>query len=46
MRRMYDRLLDIYKVEVYGHEPKNSVSLISFNIGELNPHDLALALMY
>jgi cysteine desulfurase/selenocysteine lyase len=32
-------------VKVYGPEdPKNRVALTSFNVGDLNPHDVALAL--
>jgi cysteine desulfurase/selenocysteine lyase len=31
-------------VEVYGPDPKHRVGIIPFNIADLNPHDVALAL--
>ena len=43
-KKMYDGLTAIPKVEVYGPEPKHRVGIIPFNIADLNPHDVALAL--
>ena len=44
-KRLYEGLKGIQKVEVYGPEDqKDRVALTSFNVGELNPHDVALAL--
>jgi cysteine desulfurase/selenocysteine lyase len=43
-KRMYEEFCDIPKVEVYGPEPKNKISIMAFNIGSLNSHDVALAL--
>jgi len=43
-RRMYDGLREIPDVEVYGPEPEHRVGIMPFNVGELNPHDVALAL--
>jgi cysteine desulfurase/selenocysteine lyase len=44
VRRIYDGLTALSKVEVYGPEPERRVGIIPFNVGELNPHDVALAL--
>ena len=44
VRQMYQGLLDIPKVSVYGPEPEKRVGIVSFNVGNLNPHDVALAL--
>jgi len=42
---LYERLRKIQKVKVYGPEDaENRVALASFNVGELSPHDVALAL--
>ena len=41
---LYRRLNEIPKVKVYGPEAKDRIGIISFNIGNLNPHDVALAL--
>jgi cysteine desulfurase/selenocysteine lyase len=43
-KQMYEGLREIPGVEVYGPEPKHRVGIIPFNVGELNPHDVALAL--
>ncbi|MEM2094043.1 MAG: cysteine desulfurase [Candidatus Bathyarchaeia archaeon] len=43
-KRMYEGLLKIPKVNVYGPEPEKRSGVVSFNIGNLNPHDVALAL--
>ena len=44
VKRICNGLTALSKVEVYGPEPKRRVGIIPFNIGELNPHDVALAL--
>ena len=43
-KQMYEGFTAIPKVEVYGPEPEYRIGLISFNVGDLNPHDVALAL--
>ncbi len=43
--KMYNGLINIPGVHVYGpKDARKRISIISFNIGELNPHDIALAL--
>ena len=42
--RMYEEFCDIPKVEVYGSEPQHKMSILAFNVGNLNSHDVALAL--
>jgi len=44
IERMYDGLSALPRVEVYGPEPAQRVGMVSFNVGDLNPHDVALAL--
>ena len=44
VKKMYDGLIGLPNVEVYGPEPERRVSIIPFNVGDLNPHDVALAL--
>jgi len=42
---MYQGLVDVPSVEVYGPEkPEQRTGIVSFNVGDLNPHDVALAL--
>jgi len=43
-KQMYEGLREIPGVEVYGPEPKHRVGIMPFNVGDLNPHDVALAL--
>ncbi|MEA2089869.1 MAG: cysteine desulfurase [Thermoproteota archaeon] len=43
-KQMYEELTEISNVEVYGPKPKDRVAIMSFNVGDLNPHDVALAL--
>lgn len=43
-KKIYDELVGIKGVEVYGPEPKDKIGVTSFNVGKLNPHDVALAL--
>jgi cysteine desulfurase/selenocysteine lyase len=45
VRRMYRGLVDVPNVEVYGPEkPEQRTGIVSFNVGNVNPHDVALAL--
>jgi len=44
IRQMYEGLTALRDVEVYGPEPESRVGLVPFNVGDLNPHDVALAL--
>jgi len=45
MKRMYRGLVDIPSLEVYGPEkPEQRTGIVSFNVRDLNPHDVALAL--
>jgi cysteine desulfurase/selenocysteine lyase len=44
VKKMYDGLTVLPKVQVYGPEPEQRVGIVSFNVGDLNPHDVALAL--
>jgi len=37
---MYQEILDLEKVTVYG-SPENIYGIVSFNIDNINPHDLA-----
>jgi len=41
---MYDGLTALPNVEVYGPEPEYRVAIMPFNVGDLNSHDVALAL--
>ena len=43
--RIAEGLREIDGVEVYGpSEPRDRVGIVSFNVGEMNPHDVALSL--
>jgi cysteine desulfurase/selenocysteine lyase len=42
--KMYEVLSGIPKVEIYGPEPKNRIAIMTFNVGNLNWHDVALTL--
>lgn len=42
--QMYEALSELPKVEVYGPEPERRVGILPFNVSDLNPHDVALAL--
>src|SRR4030067_1166636 len=44
VKKMYDGLTALPNVEVYGPEPERRVGIMPFNVGNLNPHDVALAL--
>jgi cysteine desulfurase/selenocysteine lyase len=43
-KQMYEGLMAIPQVEVYGPEPERRVAIMSFNISNKNPNDVALAL--
>lgn len=43
-KQMDEGLTGLPKVEVYGPEPEFKIGITSFNVGDLNPHDVALAL--
>jgi len=43
-KQMYEELREIPQVEIYGPEPERKVGIMSFNVGDLNHHDVALAL--
>ena len=43
-KQMDEGLAGLPKVEVYGPEPEFKIGITSFNVGDLNPHDVALAL--
>lgn len=44
VEKMYEGLSTLPNVEVYGPEPAKRVGIVAFNVGDLNPHDIALAL--
>ncbi|MEM2102817.1 MAG: cysteine desulfurase [Candidatus Bathyarchaeia archaeon] len=43
-QRMHREVSEIPKIEVYGPPPEKKISILAFNVGNLNPHDVALAL--
>ncbi|MCW3978807.1 MAG: cysteine desulfurase [Candidatus Bathyarchaeota archaeon] len=44
-KKLVDGLREIDGVEMFGPvDPKDRVGLVSFNVGEMNPHDVALTL--
>ncbi|MFB0501835.1 MAG: aminotransferase class V-fold PLP-dependent enzyme [Candidatus Bathyarchaeia archaeon] len=43
-KQMYEGLTGLPKVEVYGPKPEFKIGVMSFNVGDLNSHDVALAL--
>lgn len=43
-KQMYEGLRKIPEVEVYGPEPERKIGITAFNVGDLNPHDVSLAL--
>jgi cysteine desulfurase/selenocysteine lyase len=42
--RMHEGLCAVPQIEVYGPQPRHKVAITAFNIGNLNHHDVALAL--
>lgn len=43
-RKIFQGLSELPSVKIYGPEPDLKIGVTSFNIGTLNPHDVALAL--
>jgi len=43
-KRMYEETTTLPKVEVYGPDPEHKIGIMAFNVDDLNPHDVALAL--
>ncbi len=43
-KQMHVELKEIPQIEIYGPEPERKVGIMSFNVGDLNHHDVALAL--
>lgn len=44
IERMYEEIVKIPKVLVYGPEPHHRIGILAFNIEGLSPHDVALSL--
>jgi cysteine desulfurase/selenocysteine lyase len=44
VKQMYNGLSGLHHVEIYGPEPEQRVGIVPFNVDDLNPHDVALAL--
>jgi cysteine desulfurase/selenocysteine lyase len=44
VQQMHEGLAELPEVEIYGPEPARKVGIMSFNVADLNPHDVALAL--
>lgn len=43
-KKMYELLSDVPKIEIYGPKPERKIGITAFNVSDLNPHDVALAL--
>ncbi|UCE28675.1 MAG: cysteine desulfurase [Candidatus Bathyarchaeota archaeon] len=43
-RQMHEELQELPEIELYGPEPKDKIGIAAFNVGNLNPHDVALTL--
>jgi len=43
-KQMYEEITAIPNVEVYGPDPEHKIGIMPFNVEDLNPHDVALAL--
>jgi cysteine desulfurase/selenocysteine lyase len=43
-KKMYEALSEMPKIEVYGPKPEHKIGITAFNVSDLNPHDVALAL--
>jgi cysteine desulfurase/selenocysteine lyase len=43
-RKMYKALSEVPKIEIYGPNPEHKIGITAFNLSDLNPHDVALAL--
>lgn len=44
VKLIYEGLNELPEAEVYGPKPERRVGIVPFNLGDLNPHDVALAL--
>jgi cysteine desulfurase/selenocysteine lyase len=42
--QMYEEFCKIPRIEIYGPEPERKIGILPFNVGNLNSHDVALAL--
>jgi cysteine desulfurase/selenocysteine lyase len=43
-KKTYEALSEVPKIEVYGPKPEHKIGITAFNVSDLNPHDVALAL--
>jgi len=43
-KRVYEEITTLPSVEVYGPDSEHKIGIIAFNVEDLNPHDIALAL--
>jgi len=43
-KKAYEMLSEMPKIEIYGPKPEHKIGITAFNISDLNPHDVALAL--
>jgi len=43
-KQMYEEITTFPNVEVYGPDPEHKIGIMAFNVEDLNPHDVALAL--
>jgi cysteine desulfurase/selenocysteine lyase len=43
-RKIYEGLRELPEIEVYGPKPEHKIGITAFNVSDLNPHDVALAL--
>jgi cysteine desulfurase/selenocysteine lyase len=43
-RKMCEALSEIPQIEIYGPKPEHKIGITAFNVSDLNPHDVALAL--
>lgn len=43
-KRMYEEVTMLPNVEIYGPDPEHKIGIMAFNVEDLNPHDVALAL--
>jgi len=43
-RKICNVLSEMPKIEIYGPKPEHKIGITAFNVGDLNPHDVALAL--
>ncbi len=43
-KEMHERFEELLKVGMYDPKPENKIAVLAFNVSNLNPHDVALAL--